>query len=79
MMGVSLLSDGQKGSLSKQQISMLPCSTPPPPHNPIHQLKQRGTQGTLWEGGSEGSAGGSGVRRRGLTSSQGLNPAVSHC
>lgn len=31
MMGVSLLSDGQQGSLSKQQISMLPCSTPPPP------------------------------------------------
>lgn len=79
MMGVSLLSDGQRGSLSKQQISMLPCSSPPPPHTPIHQLKQRGARGELREGRSEGSSGGSGVRQRGLTSSQGLNPAVSHC
>lgn len=44
MMVVSFLSDGQRGSLSKQQISVLTCSAPPPPSTPIHQFKQRGTQ-----------------------------------
>lgn len=47
LMGVSLLSDGLQGSLSKRQISTLPL---PPPHTPIRQLKQRGTRGELWEG-----------------------------
>lgn len=54
-MGVSLLSDGQQGSLSKQQISMLPCSTPPPPHNPIHQLKQRGKRARCGKAGAKGA------------------------
>lgn len=64
-MGISFLSDGQQGSLSKQLISVVPCSTSPPPYTPINQRKQRGARSMQWGGRSEGRDVGSGVRQGG--------------
>lgn len=57
-MGVSLLSDGGEGSLSKQHKSLLPA----PPNTSVHLRKHREIRGMLREGRRQGKAGGSGVR-----------------